>query len=296
MNKKFRIILVSAAALFVLCATALAIWYVSNHNVAVLNPKGIVAEEQRQLLVTATLLMAIVVVPVFALTFGIAWRYRASNKKAKYSPDLSGSKVAEAIWWLIPLAIIIILAGLAITSSRNLDPYRPLTSSKKPLKVQVIALQWKWLFIYPEHNVASVNRLPLPTDTPVEFTITSDAPMNSFWIPQLGGQVYAMAGMSTKLHLQASQTGDYRGSSANISGDGFAGMTFTAHATPQEEFDAWVAGARKSANVLSLDTYNELSKPSKDVPPASYSFPSTYAGLYDTVVMKYMTPQKSGGN
>lgn len=296
MNKKFRIILVSAAALFALLVTALAVWYVNSHNVSVLNPKGVVAEEQRQLLVTSTLLMAIVVVPVLALTFGIAWRYRASNKKARYSPELNGSKIAEAIWWLIPLAVIVLLAGLAVTSSHSLDPYRPLTGSKKPLKVQVIALQWKWLFIYPEHNVASVNSLPLPTDTPVEFTITSDAPMNSFWIPQLGGQVYAMAGMSTKLHLQASHAGDYRGSSANISGDGFAGMTFTAHATPQKEFDAWVASARKSTNTLSLDGYNELRKPSKDVPPTDYTFPSTYAGLYDTVVMKYMTPQKSEGN
>jgi cytochrome o ubiquinol oxidase subunit 2 len=295
MNKKLKIILISGAVLVSLAATALASWYLSNHNVAVLNPKGVVAEDQRSLLITSTLLMALVVVPVFILIFGIAWRYREGNKKAKYSPELSGSRVAETVWWLIPFAIIILLAGIAYTSSHRLDPYRPISSDKPPLKVQVIALQWKWLFLYPEEHVASVNYLPLPTDRPVEFTITSDAPMNSFWIPQLGGQVYAMSGMSTKLHLQASSPGDYRGSSANLSGKGFAGMTFTAHATPQQEFDAWVASARNSASFMTLDTYNELAKPSTDVKPASYSFPPSYEGLYDTVIMKYMTPQKSEG-
>ena len=296
MNKKLKVILVSATLLVALFIIALGIWYISTHNIAVLNPKGMIAEEQRQLMITASLLMAIVVLPVFALTFGIAWRYRANNKKATYSPELSGSKLAETVWWLIPLAIIILLAGIAVTSSHSLDPYRAISSDKKPLQVQVIALQWKWLFIYPEQHVASVNYLPLPINTPIEFTITSDAPMNSLWIPQLGGQVYAMSGMSTKLHLQASHVGDYQGSSANISGEGFAGMKFTAHAAAQSEFDAWVASAQRSAHILDLNAYNDLSKPSKDVRPTAYSFPPAYAGLYDTVVMKYMTPHKSEGN
>ncbi len=295
MNKKLKIILISGVVFAVLAATALASWYVSNHNMAVLNPKGAIAEDQRSLLITSTLLMAIVVVPVLILAFGIAWRYREGNKKAKYSPDLSGSRAAEVIWWLIPFAIIIILAGITYTSSHRLDPYRPITSDKPPLKVQVIALQWKWLFLYPEEHVASLNYLPIPTDRPVEFTITADAPMNSFWIPQLGGQVYAMPGMSTKLHLQASEAGDYRGSSANLSGKGFADMTFTAHATPQQDFDAWVADTKSSAAQLTLDSYNELAKPSTGAKPTSYIFPASYEGLYDTVVMKYMTPQKSEG-
>lgn len=295
MNKKLKIILISGVVLATLAVTALASWYLSSHNIAILNPKGVVAEDQKSLLITATLLMALVVVPVLFLIFSIAWRYREGNKKAKYSPDLAGNRFAETIWWLIPFAIIVVLAGITYASSHRLDPYRPIASDKKPLKVQVIALQWKWLFLYPEEHVASLNYLPLPTDRPVEFTITADAPMNSFWIPQLGGQVYAMPGMSTKLHLQASESGDYRGSSANLSGKGFAGMTFTAHATPQQEFDAWAASARSSANFMTLDTYNELAKPSTDVKPASYSFPQSYEGLYDTVVMKYMTPQKSEG-
>lgn len=295
MNKKLKIILISGVVFVILAATTLVSWYLSNHNVAILNPKGVVAEDQRSLLITSTLLMALVVVPVFIMVFGIAWRYREGNKKAKYSPELSGSRVAEAIWWLIPFAIIIILAGITYTSSHRLDPYRPITSDKKPLKVQVIALQWKWLFLYPEEHVASVNYLPIPTDRPIEFTITADAPMNSFWIPQLGGQVYAMPGMSTKLHLLASEAGDYRGSSANLSGKGFAGMTFTAHATSQQQFDAWVAATKSSTSQLTLDSYNELAKPSTNVKPASYAFPASYEGLYDTVVMKYMMPQKSEG-
>lgn len=295
MNKKLKIILAIAGVFATFAASALATWYLNNHNIAVLNPKGAIAEDQRSLLITATLLMAIVVVPVLIMTFAIAWRYREGNTKAAYSPNLSGSKIAETIWWLIPFIIIAVLAGITYSSSHRLDPYRPIAGTEKPLKVQVIALQWKWLFIYPEQHIASVNYLPLPTNTPVEFTITADAPMNSFWIPQLGGQVYAMPGMSTKLHLQASESGEYRGSSANISGEGFAGMTFNAHATPREEFDAWAARARASTNQLTLDSYNELTKPTTGVKPADYHFPASYEGLYDTVVMKYMTPQKKEG-
>jgi cytochrome o ubiquinol oxidase subunit II len=292
MNKKLKIILIACSLAALALAIGLTIWYVSNHNMGILNPKGVVAEEQRSLLINATLLMAIIVVPVLALVFGIAWRYREGNKKAAYSPNLSGSKIAEAIWWLIPLVIVVFLGVMAYTSSHSLDPYRPLTSTKQPIKVQVIALQWKWLFLYPEQQVASVNYLPIPSDTPIEFTITSDAPMNSFWIPQLGGQVYAMAGMSTKLHLQASQDGTYRGSSANLSGEGFAGMTFDAHAMPRAEFDAWVTNTRNTT-ALTTDIYNELAKPS-NVAPASYAFPSTHSGLYDTVIMKYMKPHSEG--
>jgi len=293
MNKNFKILLLVAIIGFAAILISLAVWYISSHNMAVLNPMGVVAEEQRSLLVQATLLMAIVVIPVLILTFVISWRYRAGNKKARYSPELSGSKLAEAVWWLVPLVIVVILAGLAWTSSHNLDPYKPLASSKKPLKVQVIALEWKWLFLYPDQQVASVNYLPIPTDTPVEFTITADAPMNSFWIPQLGGQIYAMSGMSTKLHLNATHEGTYRGSSANLSGEGFAGMTFNAHAMPQGQFDAWVAQTH-SAAMLNLDAYNELAKPSRDVKPTGYNFPSGYSGLYDTVIMKYMKPQSEG--
>ena len=272
-----------------LLAVAIAVWFLGAHNLAVLNPKGTIADQQRQLIITATLLMSVVVLPVFALTFGIAWRYRAGNKKARYSPELSGNRWAEAIWWLIPLAIIMVLAGIVVVSSHSLDPFKPLSSAKKPLKVQVISLQWKWLFLYPDLHVASVNYLPAPVDTPLDFELTSDAPMNSFWVPQLGGQIYTMSGMSTQLHLMASQTGDYAGSSANISGDGFAGMRFTTHVTSQADFDAWAQKTAASSQQLTLDAYNDLAKPSSNVAPASYAFPAAYDSLYDTVIMKYMS-------
>jgi len=174
-------------------------------------------------------------------------------------------------------------------TSHSLDPSKPLASDKKPLRVQVISLQWKWLFLYPDQHVASVNYLPLPVNTPINFQLTSDAPMNSFWVPQLGGQIYTMSGMSTQLHLMASQTGDYNGSSANISGDGFADMRFKAHVTSQADFDAWVRETTTTSPQLTLDQYNVLAKPSSELSHTSYAFPVAYDGLYDTVIMKYMS-------
>jgi len=268
-------------------AILLAAWFMSTHNVAVMNPKGIIAERQQELMTYSTLLMAIIVIPVFILTFGIAWRYREGNKKAKYSPELSGSKLAETIWWLIPGVIIVLLSFVAWRSSHELDPYKPITGDVKPLKIQVISLQWKWLFIYPDQHIASVNYMPVPVNTPLDFTITSDAPMNSFWIPQLGGQVYAMSGMSTKLHLLANQTGDFRGSSANISGEGFADMNFVARSMKQTDFDAWVASTT-NAKALTMEQYDSLAKPSTLKDPTTYSLPATSDALYDTVVNKYM--------
>ncbi len=287
--KQFKLASIIVGIAITLLVLSAAAWFLSTHNVAVLNPAGTIADQQRRLIITATLLMAIVVLPVFALTFGIAWRYRAGNKKARYSPELSGNRWAEAIWWLIPLAIITVLAGIVIVTSHSLDPSKSLASNKKPIHVQVISLQWKWLFLYPDQHVASVNYLPIPIDTPIDFDLTSDAPMNSFWIPQLGGQIYSMSGMTTQLHLMASRAGDYQGSSANISGQGFASMKFVAHATSQADFDAWVNTTASSKSQLTLDSYNELAKPSSNVPPTSYSFPAAYDRLYDTVIMKYMS-------
>lgn len=287
--KQAKIAIIVAAAIAFAGIIGLGVWFLSNHNLAVLNPAGTIADQQKQLIITATLLMAIVVLPVLVMTFAIAWRYRASNTKARYSPELTGNRWAEAIWWLIPLAIIVILAGIVVVTSHSLDPFKPLASTKKPVRVQVISLQWKWLFLYPDLHVASVNYLPVPTDTPLNFQLTSDAPMNSFWIPQLGGQIYTMSGMSTQLHLMATKPGDYKGSSANISGAGFAGMTFMTHATSQADFDSWVKVTASSSKQLTLDSYAELAKPSQNVAPASYAFPAAYDRLYDTVVMKYMS-------
>lgn len=257
-------------------------------DLVLLNPKGVVAAQERSLMVTAAALMLLVVVPVLLLTLGIAWRYRAGNTKATYTPNFDHHGVLEAVWWAIPGAIILALAAITWTSSHQLDPFRALDSSAKPLTVQVVALQWKWLFIYPDQGVASLNELEIPERTPVNFVITSDAPMNSFWIPQLGGQIYAMAGMSSQLHLMADSTGTYQGSSANISGKGFAGMHFTTKSVSQQDFDQWVAMAQHSPQHLGTAEYIALAKPSQNNSPIIYS--QVESGLYDDIVMKYMSP------
>lgn len=254
----------------------------------VLNPAGEVASQQRELMIIATLLMLIVVIPVFFMTFFFAWRYRESNHKAKYRPDWSHNSLAEFTWWTVPLIIISVLGVIIWQSSHALDPYKPLAGDKKPLTVQVVALEWKWLFIYPEYNIATVNYLQIPEKTPVNFEITADAPMNSFWIPQLGGQVYAMAGMETKLHLIADKTGEYEGSSANLSGSGFSGMKFQAEATSESDFFKWINGVQLSPEHLTMDKYNELAQPSKDNPPAIYQLEQK--DLHDKIMMKYMQP------
>lgn len=285
MKPKHIIIFSTLIGIVILALTA---FIFGDFNFEVLNPKGVVAEQQRDLLVFTTLLSLIVILPVFFLTFYIAHTYRADNKKAKYTPEWDHSKKLEVVWWGVPLIIIGILAVITWQTTHSLDPYRPLESDTEPLTVQVVALQWKWLFIYPEQDIATVNQLVIPVNTPINFEITADAPMNSFWIPQLGGQVYAMTGMTTKLHLMANETGRFNGSSANISGEGFADMRFTVDATSNEVFDAWVASSRASNTPLDIPTYDELAKPATVEKPLAFS--SRDAGLYDTILMKYMSP------
>lgn len=284
MNKKHKIILVAGFALGVLL---LLVLFLLGSNVAVLNPQGSIAAQQRDLMVIATLLMLVVVLPVFVMTFAIAWKFRASNMTGKYEPNWDHDSKLEAFWWGVPLIIITALSVIIWISSHQLDPYKPISSDKEPITVQVVALQWKWLFIYPEHGIASVNYVQFPKETPVNFHITADAPMNSFWIPQLGGQVYAMSGMTTKLHLLANETGRYNGVSANLSGEGFSGMKFIAASTTQSEFDEWVDSVKRTADKLTINDYQELAKPSKDVAPVQYTQPEE--DLYDTIIMKYMS-------
>ncbi|MDB5184437.1 MAG: Ubiquinol oxidase subunit 2 [Candidatus Saccharibacteria bacterium] len=267
---------------------ALAVVLLRGHTFAVLAPRGTIAAQQRGLMIAASVLMLVVVIPVFALTFGIAWRYRASNEKAKYTPEWDHNIVAETIWWAIPMVLITFLSIITWQSSHRLDPFRPIASTVKPLKIQVVALQWKWLFLYPDQGIASVNYVQFPKDRPVDFEITSDAPMNSFWIPQLGGQIYAMSGMSTHLNLMASQTGMYQGSSANLSGDGFSGMKFKAEATTNDNFANWVSGVKQGTTQLSNFEYDKLARPSKDVQPMYYA--SKDSDIYDRVLAKYMDP------
>lgn len=290
MNKKLKIIIFSLLALIFLTAVY---GYFRHVNVPVLEPRGTIGEQQRKLIIFALGLSLIVVVPVYIMLFSFAWRYReGGKKKAKYSPNLAGNRWAEAVWWLIPGILITILSVVAWDSSHALDPYRPLDSNAKPLTIQVIALQWKWLFIYPAQHVASVNFFQFPVGTPLNFQVTADAPMNSFWIPQLGGQIYAMPGMSTQLHLMADRAGDYNGWSANISGDGFARMTFTARAGSQADFDAWLKRAKNSKRQLSMAAYDGLAKPGES-PVVYYSSPQPY--IYDRIVMKYLVPSTANG-
>ncbi len=258
-----------------------------GHTIQVLDPKGAVGHEERRLMFFALALSVIVVIPVFAMLVWFAWRYRDTHpKKAKYTPDWDRNPFIEGVWWLVPTILIVILSVVTWRSSHALDPYKPL-SGTEPLNIQVIALDWKWLFIYPEQNIASVNYLQLPVDRPVNFSITADAPMNSFWIPQLGGQIYAMPGMATQLHLEATEIGKFRGSSANISGDGFAGMTFTAEATSEKAFEQWVKQA-KGFSTLTFSAYDKLAEPSQNDPSAYYG--SVEPKLFDVVIMKYMAP------
>lgn len=262
-------------------------------SMPVIDTRGVVGDAQRDTLYFAVLVMLIVVVPVFVLLFFITIRYRESNKRAKYSPDWASNKFLETIWWGVPIIIIVILSVLTWKTSHSLDPYRPLESTKAPLNVQVVALQWKWLFIYPDHDIAAIGEFAMPIDRPVAFTITSDAPMNSFWIPQLGGQVYAMSGMSTKLHLSAREVGQYRGVSANISGEGHASMTFTARAMTDNDFASWVERARGSDAALDNTAYESLRLPAKHAGVKHYQLPS--ADLYDTIVARYSGSHSMGG-
>jgi cytochrome o ubiquinol oxidase subunit 2 len=287
MKKKIKIVTFVVLLLGVVLTAGL---FLSRHNVAVLNPKGVVGHKERSLMIIAALLAVLVIVPVFTMTAVIAWKYRAGNTKAKYMPNWDHHRGMEFTWWAIPSAIILVLAVLTWTSSHSLDPYRPLTSNQTPVQIQVVALDWKWLFIYPEQHVATVNYFKMPVNTPVEFTITADAPMNSFWIPQLGGQIYAMPGMSTELHLEASTTGNYNGSSANISGKGFAGMKFVATATSQSDFEHWLQTTQRTSQHLDTAEYNGLAKPSENNKAATYS--NADPELYDTIMMKYMMPMQ----
>jgi len=257
-------------------------------DIAFLFPSGKIALKERNLLFIIQILMLLVVIPVYFLTFAFAWRYRADNYKAKYTPDWDDNRLAEVIWWGLPCVITIIIGALTWVRTYELDPYKPLVSDKKPMTIQAVALQWKWLFIYPEEKIASLNFVQFPEHVPIHFEITSDAPMNSLWIPDLGGQIYAMPKMKTQLHLIADEAGEFRGSSANISGVGFADMHFIAKASSEQEYHQWVESAKKSPHTLSLQEYEELARPSQKNPVTIYQLKEDK--LFDQIIMKYMHP------
>ncbi|TPM93536.1 ubiquinol oxidase subunit II [Mesorhizobium sp. B2-1-3A] len=267
----------------------------SGCDLVVLAPAGDVAVQQRDLLVVSTLLMLVIIVPVMALTVFFAWRYRQSNASATYAPDWDHSTKLELVIWAAPLLIIICLGALTWLGTHLLDPYRridriepgqPVTQNHKPLKVEVVALDWKWLFIYPDYGIASVNELAAPVNQPIDFRITSSAVMNSFYIPALAGQIYAMPGMETKLHAVINQPGTYSGFSANYSGAGFSGMRFAFHGLSDQAFDQWVAQSKAASAALNRENYLELEKPSENEPVRHYASvdPDLYGAILNLCV------------
>ena len=236
----------------------------------VLDPQGPIASQQQLLLINSTAIMLVVVVPVILATLGFAWWYRASNARALRSTDEGYEGRTEFVTWSIPVLIVILLGGVIWIGSHQLDPRAPIPGKADPLRVEVVALDWKWLFIYPDQGIAAVNQLVVPVGTPIEFRLTSATVMNSFFVPQLGSQIYTMGGMTTHLSLLADNPGEYPGFSANFSGDGFSWMRFVVRSVPAGDFNAWLEQVRGGRSVLDDAAYAELAKPSKAVPPTTY--------------------------
>ena len=288
-KQKISFILVAILDVAFLAIVVLEIYHPFIHfgTFQMLAPKGAIARGERQAIIMAVLVMLIIVVPVLAAAVYIARKYRANNN-ATYEPNWQGTGFLHFLWWAFPCAVIICLGVITWKSSHALDPFKPLSSNVKPITIQVVALEWKWLFIYPEQKIATVNFIEFPAGTPVNFELTADAPMNSFWIPQLGGQMYAMAGMSTQLHLIADSPGEYNGSAAEINGEGFSGMRFVAKSTSSADFNQWIANVQKLSPALNMESYNDLAKPTTDSPPGFYRLDDGY--LYNEVMGKYMAP------
>ncbi|HYD33140.1 MAG TPA: ubiquinol oxidase subunit II [Methylophilaceae bacterium] len=269
-------------------------------NTVVLNPSGDIAAQQGNLIVVSTILMLLIIVPVIALTIFFAWKYRKSNTTAKYEPDWDHSTKLELVIWGAPLLIIIVLGLITWISTHTLDPYRPLSrlsegrpipADVKPLVVEVVALDWKWLFIYPEQGIATVNELVTPVDVPIQFKITASTVMNSFFIPALAGQIYAMPGMETKLHAVLNKSGTYEGFSANYSGDGFSHMRFKYHGVDNAGFEQWVKDVKSGTGTLDRPAYMQLAKPSEREPVHRYGTvdPKLYHAILNLCVTEGTT-------
>lgn len=257
-------------------------------------PKGPVGDSERFVIITAFFLMLIVVIPVIVLALWFAWRYRVgSTKDHEYAPKWSYSGKIELTIWLVPAVIVVALGTLIWNSTYRLDPYNPIDPAAKPVIIEVVSLDWKWLFIYPEENIAVVNQLVFPANVPLNFRVTSDTVMTSFFIPQLGSQIYAMAGMQTRLHLLADEPGTFLGQNQQFSGSGFAHMSFKAIAVAPEEFAAWLTKLRESPEKLDMIRYEAIAKPTPGYPVTFFS--SVEPGLFDYIIGKYVTPKDHPG-
>jgi cytochrome o ubiquinol oxidase subunit 2 len=253
----------------------------SSRAEGVFDPQGPIASAERMVLLNSTTIMLVVVVPVIVLTLAFAWWYRASNARASYEPDWAHSGRIEFVVWSIPAMVVLLLAGVAWTSSHDLDPARKLPSHLKPLRIEVVSLDWKWLFIYPDLQVATLNQIIVPTGVPIEFLLTSTNVMNAFWVPQLGSQIYAMPGMTTRLNLLAERAGDYPGLSSNFSGDGFSDMRFVVHAVPAPVFANWLGVTQAEGESLDGDAYSQLARTGSDVSIKTYG--SVEPGLFERI-------------
>jgi cytochrome o ubiquinol oxidase subunit II len=257
----------------------------------VLDPQGPIAAAEQLILFNSTGIMLAIVIPTILASLGVAYWFRSSNWRARYQPDFAYSGRLEMLVWSIPAMTVLLVGGVAWVGSHDLDPRKPISTGGDPVRVQVVSLDWKWLFIYPDQGIASVNQLTIPVGTPVSFELTSSGVMNSFWVPQLAGQIYTMEGMITRLHLQADHPGTYRGLSANFSGDGFADMHFNVDALPAERFAQWVDAKRNTGPLLDEQAYAALAKPSKAVAPSTYRVAAP--NLFDGIVSFGMRPDDS---
>lgn len=281
-NGKVGLIILLAVAYL----TVMLVVLLQGQNVAVFNPKGLIASEQLKLTLISVGIMLVIAIPVLGALYFTAWKYRESNPKPKRDANTGHGKLFNAGMWLTPFVFMIVLAGIMMPATHKLEPQKTIANGVEPLTIQVVAMRWKWLFIYPEQKIATVNYVQVPTGTPVTFELTADeAPMSSFWIPNLGGMLYAMTGHTNRLNLMADTLGEYPGSSAEINGAGFAGMKFTAHATSKEDFDVWVRSVQLLPDTLNAAEYEELVKPSENNPTAAYTV--TDDDLYAKVLMKY---------
>jgi cytochrome o ubiquinol oxidase subunit II len=255
---------------------------------AVFDPQGIVGIADKTILIDSLAIMLAIVIPTIAATFAFAWWFRASNTRARYMPDFAYSGRIELIVWAIPLLVIMLLGGVAWIGSHDLDPYKPLASDRSPLEVQGVSMDWKWLFIYPNERVASVNQLVVPAGVPIHFSLTSASVMNAFFIPQLGSMIYTMNGMTTQLNLQADVPGTFRGLSSHYSGDGFSNMHFNVQAVPAEQFAAWIEATRKTGPTLDPASYAVLARQSLNTTP--FTFRSADPELFHEIVTQKLPP------
>jgi len=276
---------------------ALVLLSLGGCKMVVLDPAGQVAMGERDLLIASTLLMLLIIVPVMVLTAVIAYRYRQSNRDADYQPEWEHSIALELVIWSAPLLIIIAIGALTWIGTHKLDPYRPIDRTEAasanvkqadPLNVQVVSMDWKWLFFYPDYGIATVNQLAVPVDVPIHFRLTSDTVMNSFYIPALAGQVYTMAGMQTELHAVVNKVGNYKGFSANISGEGFTDMRFRFLGMTRKNFRQWVDKVRTKGGELSRQAYLKLQKPTRDEPVHYYADYARH--LYRDIVHRCVDP------